>query len=70
MHIDMDTHYTPFDALRRLDGNSARRTAVRAGSSAGDEVIYYHNTPTARIPLFRSQNGWRTWIRMASSKQC
>jgi aminocarboxymuconate-semialdehyde decarboxylase len=43
MRIDMDTHYTPFDALRRLDGRFGE-AGLRFGedSRVGDEVIYYH----------------------------
>jgi len=43
MRIDMDTHYTPFDALRRLDGKFAN-DGFRFGydQRVGDEVIYYH----------------------------
>jgi aminocarboxymuconate-semialdehyde decarboxylase len=43
MRIDMDTHYTPFDALRRLDGKFGAE-GMRFGHDprAGDEVIYYH----------------------------
>ena len=43
MHIDMDTHYTPFDALRRLDGKfGAEGLRFAQDPRAGDEVIYYH----------------------------
>jgi aminocarboxymuconate-semialdehyde decarboxylase len=43
MRIDMDTHYTPFEALRRLDGKFGT-DGLRFGHDqrAGDEVIYYH----------------------------
>src|SRR5919109_1366942 len=43
MRIDVDTHYTPFDALRRLDGKFAD-DGFRFGHDprVGDEVIYYH----------------------------
>ena len=43
MHIDMDTHYTPFDALRRLDGKfGADGLRFAQDPRSGDEVIYYH----------------------------
>jgi aminocarboxymuconate-semialdehyde decarboxylase len=44
MHIDMDTHYTPFEALRRLDGKFGADGLRFAQDPrvAGDEVIYYH----------------------------
>ena len=43
MRIDMDTHYTPFEALRRLDGQFGG-DGLRFGydQRAADEVIYFH----------------------------
>jgi len=54
MRIDMDTHYTPFEALRRLDGQFGTE-GLRYGydQRAGDEVIYYHkytHTKKSSIP--------------------
>jgi aminocarboxymuconate-semialdehyde decarboxylase len=42
MRIDMDTHYTPFEALRRLDGKFGA-DGLRFGRDQrmGEEVIYY-----------------------------
>jgi aminocarboxymuconate-semialdehyde decarboxylase len=43
MRIDMDTHYTPFDALRRLDGKfGAEGLRFAQDERLGSEVIYYH----------------------------
>ena len=54
MHIDMDTHYTPFEALRRLDGRfGAEGLRFAFDQRAGDEVIYhqkYTHSKKSSIP--------------------
>jgi aminocarboxymuconate-semialdehyde decarboxylase len=54
MRIDMDTHYTPFEALRRLDGRfGADGLRFAFDQRAGDEVIYhqkYTHSKKSSIP--------------------
>jgi|GEM_PF-584930 len=49
MNIDMDTHYTPFEALRRLDGMFGA-DGLRFGfdQRIGDEVIYHQKYTHAK----------------------
>ena len=63
MHIDMDTHYTPFDALRRLDGEFGTE-GLRFGRIRGrgmkDLLSQIH--PPPEILRSRSEAASRTWI--------
>jgi aminocarboxymuconate-semialdehyde decarboxylase len=48
MHIDMDTHYTPFDALRRLDGKFGAEGLRFAMDPRVNEEVIYHQKYTHR----------------------
>jgi aminocarboxymuconate-semialdehyde decarboxylase len=53
MRIDMDTHYTPFEALRRLDGRFGDEIRFAFDQRVGDEVIYhqkYTHSKKSSIP--------------------